>query len=42
MSAFGNDEKDEVYKIVRIFLENHTISELLEIIQYCVEEKESN
>ena len=41
MSAFGNDEKDDVYYAVKNFLETHKISELLEIIQYCVESKEN-
>lgn len=41
MSAFGNSEKDNLESEIRDFLENHSISELLDVVRYCVEEKES-
>jgi len=37
MSAFENNEKDDVEAVVSSFLENHTPSELLDIIQYSLE-----
>lgn len=40
MSAFDNSEKDELEMNIRIFLENHTIDELKEIIAYCIDEAE--
>ena len=42
MSAFDNNEKDEVVEVVSVFLENHKISELMDIIRYCIEEYEYN
>lgn len=41
MSAFGDYEKDNLEYEIRIFLENHKISELLDVVRYCVENKES-
>lgn len=42
MSAFGNDVKDDVVYAIRELFENgYKISDLLEIVQYCVEEQES-
>lgn len=40
MSAFGNREKDNLEYEIRIFLETHKISELLDVVRYCVEDKE--
>lgn len=40
MSAFGNCEKDNLEYEIRIFLETHKISELLDVVRYCVENKE--
>lgn len=38
MSAFGNDEKDEVYYTIKNFLEEgHKISELMDILRYAFE-----
>ena len=34
MSAVGSDEGDEVYYSIKNFLETHSISELMEILQY--------
>lgn len=41
MSAFGNNEKDEVYYAIKNFLEEgHKISELMDILRYAFEEYE--
>lgn len=38
MSAFDNNEKDEVYCVIKNFLdEGHKISELMDILQYVFE-----
>ena len=36
MSVFGNEEKDDLEYEVRTFLENHTITDLLEVVFYCI------
>ena len=40
MSAFGNDEKDEVYRAIKNFFEGYKISELMNILRYVFEEYE--
>ena len=40
MSMYDNCEKDDLYREVETFLENHPISELLEIVTDAVEGKE--
>ncbi len=40
MSAFGDNEWDDILWEIREFLKNHKISELMEIIRYAIEEKE--
>jgi len=40
MSAFGDYEKDNLEYEIRFFLENHKISELLDVVRYCIEDKE--
>ena len=40
MSVYDNAAKDNLEYEIRTFLEDHTITELLEIVQYCVSEKE--
>lgn len=40
MSVFGNHDKDELEEAIRIFLEDHTISELMNIVSFCIDEKE--
>ena len=41
MSAFDNNEKDEVYYVIKNFLEEgYKISELMYILQYVFEEYE--
>ena len=41
MSAFDNNEKDEVYYAIKNFLdEGHKISELMDILRYTIEEYE--
>lgn len=40
MSVFDNAEKDNLEYEIRNFLEERTITELLEVVKYCVEEKE--
>lgn len=43
MSMYDNNEKDEVYYYISRFLENHNVSELLNIVATAVEyEKEDN
>ena len=41
MGWFGNVEKDTMLYEMNDFLENHTIYELLEIVEIAVETKES-
>lgn len=41
MSAFGNDSKDNLVFEIDCFLEDHSITELLEVVQYCIESIES-
>ena len=36
MSYFGNDEKDNLLDDMKEFLENHPISELLEVVSVAV------
>ena len=36
MSYFGNQEKDDLVDAISEFLENHTVSTLLEVIAYAV------
>lgn len=40
MSAFSNNAWDSVYYVIKDFLKEHKVSELLTIVQYLVEEKE--
>lgn len=40
MSVFDNASKDDLEYEIRTFLEEHTITELLEVVRYCVSEKE--
>lgn len=41
MSAFGNEEKDNLYYAMKEFLsEGHKISELMDILRYALEEYE--
>lgn len=42
MSAFGNNEKDNLYSEMLEFLENHKPSELLDIVQYALQCKEES
>ena len=42
MSAFGNDSKDNLVFEINCFLEDHSITELLEVVQYCIEYKEDD
>lgn len=37
MSMFGNYEKDELYENINKFLEDHKPSELMHILEYCME-----
>jgi hypothetical protein len=42
MSAFGNEEKDNLYYAMKEFLsEGNKISELMDILRYALEEYES-
>ena len=41
MSAFGDDDKDNLEFWIRTFLKDHTIADLLDVVRYCVEDKES-
>lgn len=36
MSMYGDSEKNSLYEDIRDFLETHKISELLEIVRYCI------
>ena len=40
MSMFGDYEKDDMYDNINRFLENHKPSELMYILQYCMESYE--
>ena len=40
MSVFDNPRKDDLEYEIRTFLEEHTITELLGIVCYCISEKE--
>lgn len=40
MSWFGNYDKDNLESAINDFLETHTMSEMLEVVAYCVECKE--
>ena len=40
MRVFDNASKDDLEYEIRTFLEEHTITELLEVVRYCVSEKE--
>jgi len=40
MSAFDNRSKDNLEYEIRTFLEDHSISELLEVVLWCIKEKE--
>ena len=40
MSAFGNSSKDSLVDEMKRFLEDHPVSELLDIVRYAVEESE--
>lgn len=40
MSAFDNNAWDSVYDVIKEFLREHKVSELLTIVQYLVEAKE--
>ena len=42
MSVFDNPDKDNLEMEIRLFLEEHTITELFEVIQWCVESKEDD
>ena len=44
MSYFGTNEKDNLYDEMEMFLENHSPSELLEIVGKAIDDKmeESN
>ncbi len=42
MSAFDNRVKDDLEMEIRIFLEENTITDLLEIVKYCIEDKEAD
>ena len=40
MSIFDNASKDDLEYEISTFLESHTITELLEVVKYCIESKE--
>ena len=40
MSVFDNNEKDNLLSEIEDFLENHKLSELMEIIRYAIENEE--
>lgn len=40
MSVFGNRAKDDLEWEMRNFLEENTITDLLEVVKWCVENKE--
>ena len=41
MSAFDDREKDYLHFAISAFLENHKISELIEMVNYCIIDKEN-
>lgn len=40
MSVFSDTDKNDLEYEIRTFLESHTISELLDVVKWCVEAKE--
>lgn len=42
MSAFDNRSKDDLEMDIRNFLEENTITDLLEVVKWCVESKEND
>ena len=42
MSAFDNTTKDSLELEIRIFLEENTIADLLDVVKWCVESKEED
>lgn len=40
MSAFDDVGKDNLEFEIRLFLNEHTIAELMQVVTYCIEEKE--
>lgn len=40
MSVFGDSAKDDLEIEIRIFLEENTITDLLDVVKWCVESKE--
>lgn len=42
MSVFGDPDKDNLEMEIRLFLEEHTITELIDVVQWCVESKEDD
>lgn len=42
MSVFGNSSKDDLEMWIRIFLEENTITDLLDVVKWCVESKEDD
>lgn len=41
MSYFGNNEKDNLVEEIMDFLQNHPVSELLQVVSYAAECKEN-
>lgn len=42
MSAFDNREWDNLEREIRLFLADHSIGNLMEIVKYCIEDKEDS
>lgn len=42
MSVFDNHSKDDLEMEIRNFLEENTITDLLEVVKWCVESKEND
>ena len=42
MSIFDNRDKDDLEYEISAFLEEHTIYDVLTVVNYCIESKESN
>ena len=42
MSVFGEPAKDDLEMEIRNFLEENTITDLLEVVKWCVESKEDD
>ena len=42
MSVFGDYAKDDLEAAIRNFLEENTITDLLEVVKWCVESKEND